>query len=324
MKNISKIAAGLTALAVAASLPFAISAEKATLSKVGGYPTRVITDFEALNGKTVGSCDELFGTGSEAGVDFGVKSGYGINGSNALVMGNVSADNLFAEASYNPSADAAAKNDGLANASDFVCYVNTGGETAIEPAFQVVIGEWDYDKSGNPVMKKNNDTGNMENALTFWKPADSVDTKYYTLADGETDWSEHSGTFMGYVKLPIGFKGYVRIPLSEFDPTWQSKDQNDKFDLKHITRISFYYGMYNRHVETGYAIAVDNIGFCGNDLSDDNFSDDTTITDTGKKDESLIPATGDNTARFAALAVSSAILAMGIAAIIVSKRKEQE
>ena len=76
MKNISKIAAGLTALAVAASLPFAISAEKATLSKVGGYPTRVITDFEALNGKTVGSCDELFGTGSEAGVDFGVKSGY--------------------------------------------------------------------------------------------------------------------------------------------------------------------------------------------------------------------------------------------------------
>ena len=239
-------------------------------------------------------------------------------------MGNVSADNLFAEASYNPSADAAAKNDGLANASDFVCYVNTGGETAIEPAFQVVIGEWDYDKSGNPVMKKNNDTGNMENALTFWKPADSVDTKYYTLADGETDWSEHSGTSMGYVKLPIGFKGYVRIPLSEFDPTWQSKDQNDKFDLKHITRISFYYGMYNRHVETGYAIAVDNIGFCGNDLSDDNFSDDTTITDTGKKDESLIPATGDNTARFAALAVSSAILAMGIAAIIVSKRKEQE
>ena len=102
MKGVSKIAAGLTALAVAASLPFAISAEKATLSKVGGYPTRIITDFEALNGKTVGSCDEFFGTGSEAGIDFGVKSGYGINGSNALVMGNVSADNLFAEASYNP------------------------------------------------------------------------------------------------------------------------------------------------------------------------------------------------------------------------------
>lgn len=318
MKGIGKIAAGLTALSVAAAIPFAASAEKAVLSKVGGYPTRIITDFESLSGKKVGNCDELFGTGSDAGVDFGVKSGYGVSGSNALVMGNVSADGLFAEASYNPSADANAKNDGLEQASDFVCYVNTGGETSNEPAFQVVIGEWDYDKSGNPVMKKNNDTGNMENAITFWKPADSVETKYYTLAEGETDWKEHTGTSMGYIRLATGFKGYVRIPLSEFDPDWNSKDQNDKFDLKHITRISFYYGMYNRHVEPGYAIAIDNIGFCGNNLSDDNFSSDTAVSDTGK---SSIPPTGDNAP--IALAVSSAILAAGITAGIALRKKEQ-
>ena len=123
---------------------------------------------------------------------------------------------------------------------------------------------------------------------------------------------------MGYIRLATGFKGYVRIPLSEFDPDWNSKDQNDKFDLKHITRISFYYGMYNRHVEPGYAIAIDNIGFCGNNLSDDKFSSDTAVSDTGK---SSIPPTGDNAP--IALAVSSAIVAAGITAGIALRKKEQ-
>ena len=256
----------IIAISLVLTSAFTASAAKADIEKVGGIPTRFVTDFENLGGTTVDSSDALFGSGASTGVDFGVKSGYGVNGSNAYVLGNNSADNFFAEASYNPNFDDAAKTEGLENATDMVLYVNGEGETD-ELAFMIVFGEWDYDSDGNPVMKRNNETGNMENAVTFWKVADDINTTYYSLADGETEWEKHTGTSNAYVRLPAGFKGYVRVPLDNFDPDWNSRDENDKKDLIHLTRISFFYGIYNRHKTTGYAMAIDNIGFAGEDLS---------------------------------------------------------
>ena len=223
----------IIAISLVFTSAFTASAAKADIEKVGGIPTRFVTGFENLGGTTVDSSDALFGSGASTGVDFGVKSGYGVNGSNAYVFGNNSADNFFAEASYNPNFDDAAKTEGLENATDMVFYVNGEGETD-ELAFMIVFGEWDYDSDGNPVMKRNNETGNMENAVTFWKVADDINTTYYSLADGETEWEKHTGTSNAYVRLPAGFKGYVRVPLDNFDPDWNSRDENDKKDLIHL------------------------------------------------------------------------------------------
>lgn len=294
MRIKGKVFSGFTALCVLLTFPVCASAAKADIQVIGGRNVRIITDFENLSGKSTDEGTALFGDGSSKGVDFSVKAGYGVDESNALVMGNVSADSYFAEASYNPNEDEMAKTEGLTDASDMIFYINGEGETN-EVAFQIVFGEWDYDEDGNPVMTKNNDTGNMENAITFWKPADDINTVYYSLADGEDEWKSYTGTSQGYVRLPSGFKGYVRIPLSSFDPVWNSHDENDKIDLNHITRISFYYGMYNRHQTTGYAIAIDNIGFAGDNLgaSDDDYINKPGSSEATGDEPSSIVATGD-------------------------------
>lgn len=332
MKKSIRLLTVIIAISLVFTSAFTASAAKADIEKVGGIPTRFVTDFENLGGATVDSSDALFGSDASKGVDFGVKSGYGVNGSNAYVLGNNSADNYFAEASYNPNFDDAAKTEGLENATDMVFYINGEGETD-ELAFMIVFGEWDYDSDGNPVMKKNNETGNMENAVTFWKVADDINTTYYSLADGETEWKKHTGTSNAYVRLPAGFKGYVRVPLDNFDPDWNSKDENDKMDLVHLTRVSFFYGIYNRHKTTGYAMAIDNIGFAGEDLSkvvekpadsnNENNAGENKVTDTGSaenKNEANPsadgPATGD-----APIAVLGVVVLASAAVIAVSRKK---
>jgi len=234
---------------------------------IGGYRVRVITDFEnfedgLLNGDV--EDDALTGT-VQNGLLFGIRNGFGVNGSKAYVLGAEDdpslASGVFTEASYKPQLDEKA-NLNLEGATDFVFWIDTTGET-LSVAFQIVIGERDYDADGEPVMKENMDTGALEYQITWRNIWDGIDTKYYTLADGETEWVEHTGTSGYYVRLDNTFKGYVRIPLDTFELCWGSQDVNDTFDFKYLTDIGFYYGMYSRHAETGYAIALDNIGFAG-------------------------------------------------------------
>ncbi|MCQ2449537.1 MAG: hypothetical protein MJ132_05045 [Clostridia bacterium] len=266
MKMKKTFLVGMASVILATSVSFGASAAKAEIQTIGDIPTRIITDFENLDGATTDNHDAFFGSGSANGVDFGVKGGLGTDASKALVFGNVTADNYYAEASYNPNFDDGAKTEGFEGATDFIMHVDAGGETD-GLAFQFVFGEWEYTATGEPRMKKNPETGKNENAITFWKFADDVNTVYYALEDGGTSWTKYTGTSNSYVRLPSGFKGYVRIPLDSFDPSWNSTDANDKVDFKHFTRFSFYYGMYNRHKTTGYAMAIDDIGFCGAELA---------------------------------------------------------
>ena len=269
MKSAGRCTALLAALVAAAALPLSASAATAKVQQVGDVSARFITDFVSLSGATVDSSTALSGNLAATGADYGVKSGYGADDGNAFVLGLGDASKvsqgLYSEATYNPLMDENAKMEGLSSgATDFIYYLNAGGEPEdSEAAMQIVIGEYDYDENGEPVMQANPSTGVEENAITFWMPADAVDTEYYTMADGSSEWVKHTGTSGAYVRVEAGFKGYVRIPLEMFDPVWSSRDVNGKWDLKTITRVSFYYGLYPRHEEAGYAIAVDNIGFAG-------------------------------------------------------------
>jgi len=288
-----KLTIGLVTACLTVSIPFSAAAATADTQKVGGFDARIVTDFESLGGQTSDSSDIITGSKSSDGVDFSVKSGFGINGSNALVLGEKTADSFFAEATYQANNDTAAKLDGLEGATDLLFYVNGGGEPT-KISVMPLFGEWDYDKDGNPVMKRNTDTGNMENAITWRELGDAVDTVYYTLADGSTEWVKHTGTSGRYLSLDLGFKGYVKIAFDNFDVVWSSQDANDKVDLKHLVRFSFYYGMYARHQASGYSIAVDNIGFTGDfkAVAVDNTSSNTN-TNKNTKTTFANPKTGD-------------------------------
>ena len=292
LKSAGKCTALLAALMVVAALPLSASAAAAKVQQVGDLSARFITDFESLSGATVDSSAALSGNLAATGADYGVKSGYGADDGNAFVLGLGDAskvtEGLYSEATYNPLMDENAKMEGLSSgATDFIYYLNAGGEPeGSEAAMQIVIGEYDYDENGEPVMQANPSTGAEENAITYWMPADAVDTEYYTMADGSSEWVKHTGTSGSYVRVEAGFKGYVRIPLEMFDPVWSSRDVNGKWDLKTITRVSFYYGLYPRHEEAGYAIAIDNIGFVG------DFKD---VTEPTKDDGNSTTANGNNT-----------------------------
>ena len=117
-------------------------------------------------------------------------------------------------------------------------------------------------------MKENVDTGANEYQLSWRNLWDGVDTKFYTLADGATTWTEYTGTTGSYLRIPNTFKGYVRIPLDTFELCWGSQDVNGKFDFKYLSQICFYYGMYARHTTNGYSIALDNVGFIGDFKTD--------------------------------------------------------
>jgi len=284
-----KVTIGLVSACLAVVIPFSAAAATADIKKVGGFDTRIITDFETLSGQTSDTSEIILGTKSTDGVDFSVKTGYGIDNSNALVLGETTAKGFFAEATYQVSKDEDAETEGLDGATDLLFYVNGGGEPD-GIAFMPLFGEWDYDEDGNAVMEENANTGNMENAITWRELGDAVDTVYYSLADGSTEWVKHTGTSGRYLSLDTGFKGYVKIGFDNFDVVWSSNDVNDKVDLKHIVRFSFYYGMYARHQDAGYAIAIDNIGFSG-DLKE--VAVDSSNTTSKNEITSTNPVTGD-------------------------------
>lgn len=303
-----------------ASIPLSASAATADIEKVGGYDARIVTDFEALSGQTSDSSDIITGSKSSDGVDFCVKTGYGINNSNALFLGEKTADSFFAEATYQVNNDSAAKADNLVGATDLVFYINGGGEPQ-DIAVMPLFGEWDYDTNGNAVMKKNASTGKMENAITWRELGDAVDTVYYSLADGSTEWVKHTGTSGRYLRLGTGFKGYVKISFDNFDVVWSSQDKNDKVDLKHITRFSFYYGMYARHKAAGYSIAVDNIGFIGNFKTVTTTGTDP-IASTQKNEAPMVnPSSGDtvNNALIAAFLISGLVMLLSVT-VLTKKR----
>ena len=184
MKSAGKCTALMAALIAAAALPLSASAATAKVQQVGDVSARFITDFESLNGATVDDSTALSGSSAETGADYGVKSGYGADGGNAFVLGLGDASKvsqgLYSNAAYNPLMDENAKMEGLSSgATDFIFYLNAGGEPeGSEAAMQIVIGEYDYDEDGEPVMQANPSTGKEENAVTWWMPADAVDTEY--------------------------------------------------------------------------------------------------------------------------------------------------
>ena len=307
-----KVTIGLVSACLAVAIPFSAAAATADIKKVGGFDTRIITDFETLSGQTSDTSEIILGTKSTDGVDFSVKTGYGIDNSNALVLGETTAKGFFAEATYQVSKDEDAKTEGLDGATDLLFYVNGGGEPD-GIAFMPLFGEWDYDKDGNAVMEENANTGAMENAITWRELGDAIDTVYYSLADGSTEWVKHTGTSGRYLSLDTGFKGYVKIGFDNFDVVWSSHDVNDKVDLKHLVRFSFYYGMYARHQDAGYAIAIDNIGFTGDlkEVTVDS-SDNTSTSETKNESTSTNPVTGDMVGN----TVIATLLVSGLAVIL--------
>lgn len=292
MRKMRILALTLSVIMLSAMIPLASLAAPADTTDVGGYNVRFITDFENFDdGTMIGDADALTGT-KQNGLQFGVKNGYGKDGGKAYVLGAIDDPNLsggiFAEASYKPQLDSQAKLN-LQGATDFVFWLDGTGEPD-DVAFMIVIGERDFDENGDPVMKENKDTGALEYQLSWRNLWDGLDTKYYTLADGESTWTEYTGTTGSYLRLSNTFKGYVRIPLETLELCWGTQDVNDTFDFKYLTQICFYYGIYSRHTTNGYAVAIDNIGFAGDFKTDVSTLTVDAIADQTKTDSEIKPA----------------------------------
>lgn len=80
------------------------------------------------------------------------------------------------------------------------------------------------------------------------------------LEDGTGGFYQIAGD-NGNVKYPVGYKGFVRIPLTEFTPTYGTADSNAQWGLDSINYIQFAYNSYDEW--KGCSAAFDSFGFLG-------------------------------------------------------------
>lgn len=65
-----------------------------------------------------------------------------------------------------------------------------------------------------------------------------------------------------YLKYPAGYKGFVKVPLSSFTPTWATSDSNSQFGLDGINYILLAFNSFDEW--HGYNVTFDSFGFTGN------------------------------------------------------------
>lgn len=145
--------------------------------------------------------------------------------------------------------------------TDFIFWVDTTGYKDckqnyknIEKGINMYVQETDIDKSGNPTEK-----------ATAWKVKCKEDGGYILYEDGKGGWTKKqtSPKVQNDFYLPADYKGWIKIPISNFVRTdWSTDDTDGKFNCRLIQIISL--GMGNYENQGGSTVIFDEFGFVGN------------------------------------------------------------
>lgn len=210
-----------------------------------------------------GSAYLKFASGLGSVFDATVKSNVGINGGNGLVITCNNEQGSTPEwISWDTYTDKALHPvTNVVGATDFVMWFDTtkwiykvptyilqGKPTPKYFDYYIDIGEYDYDNTGKL-------TGN----ITTWEP------KMYAVCylQNGTHWDETQTTTDKRIRMPKGFKGWIRLPISSLQkPDWGNYDVDNKFDGKHIVSIGCGVGFWKDNNGSSFTIA--NYGFLGN------------------------------------------------------------
>ena len=271
MKRAKTMALILSA-AMVLSAGMAGSAENTVEKTIGGDTARILVDFENLEeGKLTEDGEEAFSdSNKELGIDIKIAP-EGVEGSKGLVFGVTSAytgSGSYVNATANPSAGPN-KDVCLDGTTDIVLHIRcneTRGWMSTAD-FTLTVGEYDCDEDGNVVMEENKETGKAEPKITWRQVAADPTTVWYTMRDGEDEWEEQVGMSGAAINLPVDFEGYVKIPLTAFDPTWSTTDVNDQWDMETINAIRVDCGLYSNFIsegeDEGWFLVLDELGFIG-------------------------------------------------------------
>ena len=139
-------------------------------------------------------------------------------------------------------------------------------EGATELWFYVDISDWGTARGVRPIIYENGcDTDGeiLAGEETVWLP-DFEKTSYIEAEGG--GWKEATVVEDGSVDLPLGYKGFVRVPIDSMKhpPEFGADDTNGKFDGKRVTKIALELGCYAEN--DGHHIIFDHIGFVGTDI----------------------------------------------------------
>lgn len=128
------------------------------------------------------------------------------------------------------------------------------GETPLK-GILLYFQEKDYDQAGNQVKDP-----------TAWWPKTTNEGGYWQIEDGNGSWKKMD---MNSTKrdhdffIPNTYKGWVKIPLSNFElvsgGSWNQNDQDGKIDAKSVEQISL--GMGNYAKQAGSTVIFDQFGF---------------------------------------------------------------
>lgn len=185
-------------------------------------------------------------------------------------------------------------------------YVDCSGYTsAVSSMF--LFQEYDYDANGKVVM----DDVKNEPAQSAWLAS----TSFYTM-DADGNWVSQPIDASGWMTIPAGYKGYIKMPLSNFKIAWNSDDVNEKMDLKHVTTLIFCHGLYPDFAgKTPYTI--DNVGFMGANVKEDVVSTPSTsskATSTTNTNSTTTTTTTTDNPKTGSQPIAAVVLLAAVAA----------
>lgn len=299
-KKLLAIAASAALVIPAFSMPTS-AANPGDLFKVGDTSVKLATDFESFpDGEVIGqdgdayfTCADNLNTSNHCNIHIADKTG--IDSSKGLVFGvkeGIKNDGEFVGFQYLTKKSGVIDFEG---ADSLVFWVDCTKETNSVAYVQTIWSEYDCDNNGNFIMTTDPNTDQQVPKITQWHIADDITNVYYIYQDG--NWVERDSTTGFCLQLPNTFSGYVKIPFACLEPL-SSSDTDNKFDMKHVTSIGFYTGIYPRHLTYGQNLTFDNIGFGG------TFTDETTVS-TETSDTSTVATDTQTTSETTASSVTS-------------------
>ncbi len=284
-KVLSALACSVLAASVIPTVP--VSAASAAPDVDANWQYKTLVDFEELmSGFQFGGKEDVgYTLYLNDAVKFGARVGEGgYKGSNTFEIYANGDKSVYAQPLINV-AGFSEKNTEFEGATEFWMWVDFTNITFDDVGVQFRIIEGDYAKDGTPIADK----------LSQWAPQagkpvyiQSSPTTWKTITIGEDDTKD--------AKLPteqlVGYKGFIRIPISSFYAHDAGYEENGKFDLLNVSQVWFIFNFPNNNDKEYFA--VDQLMFVGPSLNDGKAISKIQLTDTNQKEaggETSVPTT---------------------------------